>query len=74
MQAIFRETYWLCLFFWQCSSTSIQRETIRLVSKALEVIALSIFPKNRWTNNNKFVFDFSLYNLVFSYPYNVINI
>ena len=74
MQAIFIETYWLCLFFWQCSSTSIQRETIRLVSKALEVIALSIFAKNRWTNNNKFVFDFPPYNLVFSYPYNVFNI
>jgi hypothetical protein len=51
MQVVFRKAYWLRFWFLlQCEDT---RKSVRVTSKALQVIALEIFAKNGWRNNNR---------------------
>jgi hypothetical protein len=50
MQVVFRGAYWLQ--FWSLLQRKNTKELVRATSKALEVIALEIFAKNVWRNNN----------------------
>ncbi|RCV20933.1 hypothetical protein SETIT_4G097800v2 [Setaria italica] len=51
MQTVLRGAYWLR--YWSVLQRKDTRETIRMASKALKVIALDIFAKNGWRSNNK---------------------
>ena len=55
MQVIFRGAYWLR--FSSLLQPKELRVTVRLASKALEVIALDIFAKNSWRSNKRICFQ-----------------
>nr|TKV94280.1 hypothetical protein SEVIR_9G283600v2 [Setaria viridis] len=54
LKAVFRGAYWLR--FWSLLQRRDTKETVRLASKALEVVALDIFAKNVWRSNNRLCF------------------
>uniref|UniRef100_K4AMC8 Uncharacterized protein n=1 Tax=Setaria italica TaxID=4555 RepID=K4AMC8_SETIT len=54
MLAVLRGAYWMR--FWSLLQRGDRRETVRLASKALEIVALDIFGKNGWRSNNKLCF------------------
>jgi hypothetical protein len=55
---IFRTNNFVLLYrlFWSLLQHEDTREIIRSASKALEVVALDIFAKNRWSSNNRLCF------------------
>ena len=56
-----------CVLLWALLQRDDIIETIRSASEALELVALDIFAKNGWTNNN-----IICYNLFLNFPYNLV--
>ena len=52
-----------------CYRVRIQKKTICLASKALEMVALNVFAKNGWRSNNRLCFQFYLSQFVYSSLY-----